>query len=259
MFQSIIVCGLLVVACGGNESKETAVDKKVSGRGEACIAFIDMSKSLPPEAFSRELQSLRDSFMGLSESAESYMQIYPLHGSINRGVPPVVNSNVTPNLYSGDRKLTAAYRQNRQTQWQQYEQKILNLRQELMQAPSNPLVRTCIIDAFSYAERFFKTKNNVQKKRLILASDMLEDCPARGIDMDNSAEEFRRSTTQANNGVAHAATYLSDVEIKIFAPGGPNGILALPAGVSVTELEEFWRAVLMKFGASEENISLEII
>jgi len=259
MFLSLIVCGLLIAACGGNESKETPADNKVNGRGEACIAFIDMSKSLPPEAFSRELQSLRDSFMGLSESAESYMQIYPLHGNINRGVPPVVNSKVSPNLYSGDRKLTAAYRQNRQTQWQQYEQRIVALRQELMQAPSNPLVRTCIIDAFSYAERFFKTKNHVQKKRLILASDMLEDCPARGIDMDNTAEEFRRSTAQANNGLVHTATYLNEVEIKIFAPGGPNGILALPSGVSVTELEEFWRTVLMKLGASDENISLEII
>jgi hypothetical protein len=52
---------------------------------------------------------------------------------------------------------------------------------------------------------------------------------------------------------------LDEVEIKIFAPGGPNGILALPAGVGVTELEEFWRTVLMKLGASDENISLEII
>jgi|GEM_PF-6860845 len=257
---SIALLGVFILACGGNESKESSPPREANGRGEACIAFIDMSKSLPAEAFSREVESLKTIYMGLSEKTESFMHIYPLHGNIGRGVPPIVNCRLLPNLYSGDFQKTAVYRQNRLAQWQQYEQKILNLRQELMHAPGYPLARTCIIDAFSYVERFFKTKATARKKYLIIVSDLLEDCPARGIDMDNNAEEFRRSIAKANHdGLIREANYLNAVEIKIFAPGGPNGILALPVGVGVTELEEFWRVVLVKFGASEENISLEII
>lgn len=265
MNSSLFICALLIFACGEKEPEEAALSKEVSfspetnNRGEACIAFVDMSKSLPEDAFARELENLKKIFLKLSEDAESFIQVYPLHGNVGRGVPAIVNCVLQPNPYSGDRRLTELYRQKRRNDWQDYEKRIRELRQSLRQAHGDPLSRTCIIDAFSYVQRFFKSKHNLGKKSFVLVSDMLEDCPARHIDMDNTAEEFRRSVNVANNDTIKNADFLKAIEIKIMAPGGPNGILALPEGVSVTELEDFWQKIFIRLGADEANISFEII
>lgn len=259
MYSSLAACAIFIFACGEKEAKEASLAQETNARGEACIAFVDMSKSLPEEAFVRELENLKNIFLSLPESDSSYMQIYPLHGNVGRGVTPIVSCALLPNLYSGDRRQTEIYRQKRRNDWQDFEKRISNLRQELRLAYGDPLSRTCIIDALSYVERFFKSKPNIRRKRLVLISDMLEDCPARGLDMDNTQEEFRRSVNTANNGQIHEAKFLNEIEIKVLAPGGSNGILALPEGVSVTELENFWESIFIKLGASDANISFEII
>jgi hypothetical protein len=223
--------------------------------------FIDMSNSLGEEAFERELQSLQSVFLGLSEKG-SKVRAYPLHGDTGRGTRPLIDEYLAPNEYSGDRKKTEEYRNERHTKWEEYERTIGNDRQKL-QADSRrdgALAYTCILHSFFYVSEFFNTQRSVKKKRLIFISDMLEDCLRTGIDMDKSLERFKNAQSQAERFLetgSYSKDCLRDVEITIIFPGS-TGASTLPAWIDDPVLLNFWSRVFSQLGADASKISFEI-
>lgn len=252
VYRSIILFLLISLSCN---SQSGNTQHQPGASGEAILIFIDISRSVPNEAFESALKRLEKLYSDLPNE-RCIIIVYPLFGKTGQFTPPMAEIGLERNPYSGNVEMQSIFEKNKHDRWINAKETIQQKRLEYYTQfnGGGPLNYSCILKSLSDAKQFF-VRNNFRRKRMIYLSDMLEDCDRTGIDFDKSAQDFVNAKDLAFQQIT-PDSFLKDVEISILIPVTPN----FPEWIDNDNLVNFWRVVFARVGMNGDmKIDYEII
>jgi hypothetical protein len=125
-------------------------------------------------------------------------------------------------------------------------------RQRFLKDRPSELQKSCLIDCLCYAaDRFHASPGD--HKKLLLLSDLLEDCASTGIDMYHSPEDFDAAPESARiymTDKVFPSPDLSGVEVEMVVPAILDGS-ATPDWARRVTLSSTWRRILAHAGVRD--------
>jgi hypothetical protein len=215
------------------------------GLGSLVIVLADVTSSLNAAEFGEVIRLTNEVVDALSPATE--YRIYPIHMEMQR--PALVHHGMVPTDAKlwGDPELVKLRNQMLAEKLRQ-QYRMVNARDVKVDK------RSCLLDGLVFAADTFKQPAYRKvSKRLVIISDMIEDCSMTplGRPISLAKRDIRAEIVAAAQFPSHVD--LSKVDIEMIVPSNPLPALRTPPRPRLEDLESFWGRILERTAAKKER------